>query len=152
MDQVETPLAARTPAAAGDRTADNGSAEPSVGELVSRATRQMSQLVREEMQLAQAEMMQKGKRFGIGGGLFGGAGLLAFLGLGTLVGAAVAALALALPVWASALIVAGALLALAGVLALAGKKEVGRATPPAPEQAIEGVKADVATIKEKTKR
>jgi hypothetical protein len=146
MDQVETPVTGAAP------TATSGSADPSVGELVSRATQQMSQLVREEMRLAQAEMAQKGKRFGIGGGLFGGAGLLAFIGLEALAATAVAALTLTLSVWASALIVAGVLLALAGVLALVGKKEVSRATPPAPEQAIAGVKADVAAIKEKTKR
>ncbi|MET9222250.1 phage holin family protein [Streptomyces sp. NPDC088197] len=139
--------------AAGDGSgAADGSGEPSVGELVSRATQQMSQLVREEMRLAQAEMAQKGKRFGMGGGLFGGAGLLAFIGLEALAATAVAALALTFSVWLSALIVAVALLALAATLALAGKKEVSRATPPAPEQAIAGVKADVATIKEKTKR
>jgi protein-S-isoprenylcysteine O-methyltransferase Ste14 len=146
MDQARIPVAAEAPAA------KNGSTEPSVGELVSRATQQMSQLVREEMRLAQAEMAQKGKRFGIGGGMFGGAGLLAFIGLEALAATAIAALTLTLSVWASALVVAGVLLALAGVLALVGKKEVSRATPPAPEQAIAGVKADVATIKEKTKR
>lgn len=140
MDPVQTP------------SADEGVKEPSVGELVSRATQQMSQLVREEMRLAQAEMAQKGKRFGIGGGLFGGAGLFAFLGLAALVVTAIAALALTLAVWASALIVAGALLVIAAGMALAGKAEVGRATPPAPEQAVAGVKADVATIKERAKR
>ncbi|MEV0601903.1 phage holin family protein [Streptomyces sp. NPDC050315] len=120
-----------------------------MGELVSRASQQVSQLVREELQLAQAEMTRKGKRFGLGGGLFGGAGMLGFLGLEALVVAVIAALALVLPVWASALIITGALLALAGILALVGKKEIAKATPPTPEQAIAGVKADVAEVKEK---
>ncbi len=126
--------------------------EESVGELVSRASQQLSQLVREEMQLAQAEMVRKGKRFGVGGGLFGGAGVVGFLALEALVVTAIAALALVLPVWASALIITGALLALAGILALTGKKQIGRATPLAPEQAIAGVKADVAEVKEKAHR
>lgn len=127
-------------------------AELPVGELVSRATQQMSRLVREEMRLAQAEMTQKGKRFGIGGGLFGAAGLLAVLGLAALVATAIAALSLVVPVWAAALIVAAALFVVAGALTLAGKREIALAAPPAPEQAVAGLKADVATIKENAKR
>ncbi|POX43417.1 hypothetical protein C3486_00350 [Streptomyces sp. Ru73] len=126
--------------------------DESVGELVSRASQQLSQLVREEMQLARAEMVQKGKRFGIGGGLFGGAGVTGFLALQALMITAIAALALALPVWAAALIVTGVLLVLAGIMALIGKKQVARATPPTPEQAIAGVKADLAEVKEKAHR
>ncbi|MHA6757683.1 phage holin family protein [Streptacidiphilus sp. PAMC 29251] len=140
MEPTEQTVAARSPA------------DVPVGELISRATEQMSQLVREELQLARAEMVQKGKRFGIGGGLFGGAGLLAVLGLQALVVTAIAALALAVPVWASALIVAAALLVIAAVLAVAGKREIARAVPPAPEQAVAGLKADVETIKENAKR
>ncbi|MBT2529794.1 phage holin family protein [Streptomyces sp. ISL-99] len=126
--------------------------DDSVGALVTQASQQLSQLVRDEMRLAQAEMAQKGKRFGIGGGLFGGAGMVAFLALQALVATGIAALALVLPVWASALIVFGVLLVIAGVLALVGKKQVAQAGPPAPERAIDGVKADVAEIKEKAHR
>ncbi|MFF8606720.1 phage holin family protein [Streptomyces sp. NPDC015346] len=126
--------------------------DDSVGALVTQASQQLSQLVREEMRLAQAEMVHKGKRFGIGGGLFGGAGMVAFLALQALVAAGIAALALVLPVWASALIVCGVLLVIAGALALAGKKQVAQATPPTPERAIDSVKADVAEIKEKAHR
>ncbi|WP_344632537.1 phage holin family protein [Streptomyces glaucosporus] len=123
-----------------------------MGELVSQATQQLSQLVREEMKLARAEMVRKGKRFGIGGGLFGGAGVVAFLALQALVATVIAALALVLPVWASALIVCCVLLAVAAALAAAGRKQVGRASPPKPERAIDSVKADVAEIKERAHR
>ncbi|MEU6313313.1 phage holin family protein [Streptomyces sp. NPDC047014] len=128
------------------------SGDASVGELVSRASQQMSELVREEMQLARAEMTQKGKRFGLGGGLFGGAGLVGILSAQALVAAGIAALALVLPFWASALIVAAVLAVVAAVLALAGKKQVAEAGKPAPEQTIDSVKADVARIKEKAHR
>ncbi|MGW7352642.1 phage holin family protein [Streptomyces sp. NPDC054784] len=130
------------------RAHGGGDAEASVGELVARASEQLSEIVRGEMQLAQAEMKEKGKRAGLGAGMFGGAGLAAFLALQALVGAAVAALALHLPVWASALIVGVVLLLVAAVLSLVGKKEFGQATPPAPEQTIDSVKADVQAIKE----
>ncbi|MGW4566487.1 phage holin family protein [Streptomyces sp. NPDC004561] len=127
------------------------SAEP-VGELVQRASQQLTELVRGELRLAQAEMTQKGKRFGKGGGLFGGAGVVGFLMLEALVATAIAALALSLPVWAAALIVTAVLGVIAAVLALRGKKEVTKASPPSPQETIENVKADVAEIKESAHR
>ncbi|MFD3556432.1 phage holin family protein [Streptomyces goshikiensis] len=123
--------------------------EDSVSVLVSRASQQMSELVREEMQLARAEMTQKGKRFGKGGGLFGAAGLLGLLAAQALVAACIAALSLVLPVWAAALIVTAVLAAVAAGVALAGKKQIDKAGTPAPQQTIDSVKADVAEIKEK---
>ncbi|MFG2758054.1 phage holin family protein [Streptomyces wuyuanensis] len=123
--------------------------QESVGELVKQASEQFSRLIRQELRLAQAEMRQKGRRFGIGGGLFGGAGAVGFLALQALVAAVIAALALVLPIWAGALITAAVLLAVAAVLAATGKKQVSEGSPPAPEQAIEGVKADAAEIKER---
>ncbi len=130
---------------------DHGSDAP-VGELVTRASQQISELVREEMRLARAEMTQKGKRYGLGGGLFGGAGLVGVLAAQALVAAAVAALALVLPLWASALIIGAALAAVAALLGLAGRKQVTRAGSPTPEKTIDSVKADVAAIKEKAHR
>lgn len=127
-------------------------ADASVGTLVSQASQQLSQLVRDEMRLAQAEMTQKGKRLGLGGGLFGGAAGVGYLALAALVAAAIAGLATALPVWASALIVGVVLAAVAAGLALKGKKEIALATPPKPERAIDDVKADMAEIKEKAHR
>jgi uncharacterized membrane protein YqjE len=143
--------AAPPPPAAGGATratapADAGNA--STGELISRLTEQISTLVRDEARLAQAEVAQKAKRLGIGAGLFGGAGLFAFLGLATLVATAVLALAEALPAWAAALVVAVVLLLVAGGLALVGRKDVQKATPPVPTEAIAGVQADIATVKQ----
>jgi Putative Actinobacterial Holin-X, holin superfamily III len=124
----------------------------SVGELVTQASRQLSDLVHQEMRLAKMEMAQKGKRAGLGGGMFGGAAMIGYLGLGAFVAAAIAGVAVALSVWASALIIGGALLALAGLLALIGRRQMKRAMPPTPEQAISGVKADVEEIRERAHR
>ncbi|MCL6674699.1 MULTISPECIES: phage holin family protein [Streptomyces] len=118
-----------------------------MGELVQRASQQLTELVRGEMRLAQAEMKEKGKRYGKGGGLFGGAGVVGFLMLEALVATAIAALAVPLSVWAAALIVTGVLGVIAAVMVLSGKKQVQQAAPPQPEQTIENVKADVAEIK-----
>ncbi|MGY0488946.1 phage holin family protein [Streptomyces sp. WG-D5] len=123
-----------------------------MGELVQRASQQLSDLVRAEMQLAQREMAQKGKRFSTGGGLFGGAGLVGILALQALVVTAIAALSLVLEVWVSALIVTGVLAVIAAVMAALGKKQFGKASPPMPEQAVNSVKTDVAEIKERAHR
>jgi uncharacterized membrane protein YqjE len=118
-----------------------------IGALVHRLSEQIPELVRSELRLAQAELTEKGKRAGLGIGMFSAAGLLAFLGLSTLVATFVLLLDLVLPAWAAALIVAVVLFAGAGVVALVGKKEVEQATPPAPERTIANVREDVATVK-----
>jgi Flp pilus assembly protein TadB len=129
----------------------NGSAE-SAGELVKDVTEQISRLFRDELKLAEYEMTRKAKRLGRGAGLFGGSGLCALYGVGCLLAAAIIALALVIPAWAAALIIGAALLAVAGLAALMGKGQLGRATPPLPEQATASVKADVAEIKERAHR
>ena len=126
--------------------------EESVSDLVKQLSEQTSTLVRQEMRLAQVELQEKGKKAGIGAGLFGASGLVAFFGAAVLIAAAVLGLATVLDAWLSALIVAVVLLAAAGVAALMGKKQVEQATPPAPEQAMESVKRDVDTVKAGVRR
>jgi uncharacterized membrane protein YqjE len=121
--------------------------EPTLGALVHDLSQQIPDLIRSELRLAQAEMTEKGKRAGLGIGMFGGAGLLAFFGLAGLLTAAILALDLVLPAWLAALLVALVLFVTGGAVALAGKKQVQQATPPMPEHAVEGVKEDIATIK-----
>ncbi|MEZ3182078.1 phage holin family protein [Streptomyces pimonensis] len=123
-----------------------------MSELVQRAAQQLTELVRGELRLAQAEMKQKGKLYGKGGGLFGGAGVVGFLMAQSLVVSVIAALAVVLPVWAAGMIVTAVLGVIAAVLAMSGKKQVDRASPPMPEQTVENVKADVAEIKESAHR
>ena len=120
-----------------------------VGGLVQDAAQQTALLVRQELALAQLEMKEKGKRAGIGAGLFGGAGVVALYGLGALIAAIVLVLGTAIEPWIAALIVAVVLFAIAGILALSGKKEVEQATPAAPEQAIASTKKDIDEVKRK---
>jgi len=126
--------------------------EPSVGELVQRASQQTADLVRQEIRLAQAEMREKGRHFGVGAGLVGGGGLVALYGIGVLLAAVVMLLATALEPWVAALIVAVVLLIVAAILALVGRKQVEQATPPLPEEAAASVQEDVRHIKEKAAR
>jgi Flp pilus assembly protein TadB len=122
-------------------------ADASVGELMSQLSAQTSRLVRDEMRLAQKEFQESAKHAGIGAGLFSGAGLLAVLGLATLITAAVAGLSLVLAVWAAALIVAVVLFVAAGIAALVGRKQAEEITPAAPKT-VETVKADIQELKD----
>ena len=126
--------------------------ERSVGDLVQQLSQQTATLVRQEMRLAQAELQEKGKRAGIGAGMFGGAGLVALYGVGAVVAAVIMLVATAIEPWVSALIVAAVLLVTAGVLALLGRKQVEQATPPKPERAMESVQHDVEHVKERVRR
>jgi hypothetical protein len=57
----------------------------------------LAELVRGELRLAQAEMKEKGQRYGKGGDLFGGAGVVGFLMSQALAATAIAPAAVALP-------------------------------------------------------
>jgi uncharacterized membrane protein YqjE len=122
-----------------------------VGELLKELSTQTTALVRQELELAKAEMAQKGKQAGLGAGMFGGAGLFGALALGALTACLIAALATGMDVWLAALIVAVAYAAVAAVLGLLGKQKTREATPPAPEQAIESTKEDVQWARSRVK-
>ncbi len=133
-------------ASTAEHDASNAS-EASVAELVKQLTEQSSRLARQEVELAKAELAIKGKRAGIGAGMFGGAGVCGFYAFGALIAAAVLGLSTAVAAWLAALIVTAVLAAIAGILALQGKSKVAQATPPVPEQATESVKEDVRWAK-----
>jgi uncharacterized membrane protein YqjE len=124
--------------------------EQSMGDLFKQLSDELSTLVRQELRLAQAEMTEKGKRAGIGAGIFGGAGLVGVMALATLTACIVAALATAMDVWLAALIVTVVYAASAGVLALQGRERIQQATPVVPEQTVETVKEDVQWAKTQT--
>lgn len=111
----------------------------SLGDLLAEVSRDLSTLMRQEMELAKAELRESAKRAGKGAGLFSGAGVagmlaLVFLsvalwwGLGYLMGNA----------W-SAVVVAVLWGIVAAILAVMGKKEV---------EAITGMPNTVDTLKE----
>jgi Putative Actinobacterial Holin-X, holin superfamily III len=114
---MEDTTTARRATAQGSSTAD----------LVKHLSEQIGRLARDEVRLAQLEMMRAGRRVGLGIGMFSGGGLLALYGF-------------------------GCLLAAAGIAALAGRAELKKAKPPAPERAVDSVRADVEEIKESAHR
>ena len=121
--------------------------ERPLGEIARDLTRDVSLLVRQEVELAKAEMAQKGRIAAPGLGMIGGAGVVGLMAAGALTASLILVLSIFLPGWASALIVGTALGAVAFVLAKQGKERVGEAGAPVPEQTIETVKEDVAWAK-----
>jgi len=118
-----------------------------VGELLKELSTQTTTLVRQELELAKAEMAEKGKQAGLGAGMFGGAGVFGLLALGAFTACVIAALATGMAVWVAALIVTAVYAGIAAVMALAGRNKTRAATPPAPEQAIDSTKEDIQWAK-----
>jgi len=124
--------------------------ERRMGELVKDLSAQVSTLVRQEVDLAKAELAEKGKKAGVGAGMLGGAGVAALLTLGSLTAFLILALALVLPAWAAALIVTALWGAVAAVLALQGRNKMREMGKPVPEKTVETVKEDVQWLKDRT--
>ncbi|MFL5843839.1 MAG: phage holin family protein [Solirubrobacteraceae bacterium] len=117
------------------------------GELLKQLANETSTLVRQELELAKAEMTEKGKEAGKGIGMFGGAGLFGFFAFAALTTTFIAVLDTGMKTWLAALIVTVVYAAIAGVLALTGKGRLNNATPVAPEQTQDNVKEDVRWVK-----
>jgi uncharacterized membrane protein YqjE len=126
---------------------DSDLRERSIGELLRQLSEQTTRLVHQELELAKAELQQKGKQAGAGAGLFGGAGALGLAALGALTACFILALNAIMPAWLAALIVAVVYGAIAAFLALRGRDKVKQATPLVPTQTIETVKEDVEWAK-----
>jgi uncharacterized membrane protein YqjE len=129
------------------RNGDNELRNRPTGELLKELSDPTTTLVKQEIELAKAELQEKGKKAGLGAGMFGGAGLFGVFAFAALTTAIIAALDSAMPLWLAALIVTVVYGAIAGVLALQGRDKVQQATPPIPEQATESVKEDVQWAK-----
>ena len=126
---------------------DNELRERPIGEVAKELTSDLSLLVRQEIELAKAEMAEKGRTAAPGLGMFGGAGIVALCAAGAITAFLVLVFSLFLPEWAAALIVGAALAAVAYVLIKQGKERVAEAGKPVPEQTIETVKEDVEWAK-----
>jgi uncharacterized membrane protein YqjE len=123
----------------------------STGDLVKQLSEQTTTLVRKEIELAKAELAEKGKVAGQGAGMFGGAAVVGLLAAGTLTALILALLDKAMEFWVAALIVTIVYCAIAAVLAMTGRDRVKQGMPPAPEQTVETVKEDVQWAKSQAK-
>ena len=125
--------------------------ERPIGEVASALTRDLSLLIRQELELAKAEMRQKGRIALPGLGMMGAAGIVCLLAAGALTAFVILLLSLFLDEWLAALLTALALAGVAAALALAGKERVEEVGSPLPEQTIETMKEDAEWMKEQAR-
>lgn len=111
----------------------------SVGELLAEVSRDISTLMRQEVDLAKAELKESASRAGKGAGMFGGAGVAGFLALAFVSVAVWWALGYLMGNAWSAVIVAAIWGIVAAILAFIGKREI---------ESISGMPETVETIKE----
>ena len=132
--------------ATGNHT-ENGLRERPIGEVAKSLTSDLSLLLRQEIDLAKAEMAEKGRTAAPGLGMFGGAGIVGLCAAGAVTAFLILVLSTFLPDWAAALVVGAVLATVAYVLVQQGKERVADAGAPVPEQTIETVKEDVEWAK-----
>jgi len=130
-----------------DNQTENELRERPMGEVAKNLTSDLSLLLRQEIDLAKAEMAEKGRTAAPGLGMFGGAGIVALCAAGALTAFLILVLSVFLPEWAAALIVGAVLGAVAFVLVQQGKERVSDAGTPVPERTIDTVKEDVEWAK-----
>lgn len=134
-----------------DNPADAGLRERPIGELIRRLGEELSLLIRQELALAKAEIIEKSKIAGAGAGMLSGAVVVGLLALGAFTAFLILALATQMHAWLAALIVTVVYGAIAGVLAMTGKQKIQEATPLVPEQTVDTVKEDVRWAKTRIK-
>ena len=130
-----------------DNQTENDLRERPIGEVAKSLTSDLSLLLRQEIDLAKAEMAEKGRTAAPGLGMFGGAGIVGLCAAGALTAFLILVLSTFLPDWAAALVVGAVLATVAYVLVQQGKERVADAGAPVPEQTIETMKEDVEWAK-----
>jgi uncharacterized membrane protein YqjE len=133
-----------------DDQATSGAAK--TGEAFSALAEDVRALVREELRRARAELSGKARRTGKAAILFGGAGVLGALAVGTSAVLLVRVADEVLPRTASALVVTILYGAGAGALVAAGAAELRRAMPLMPEATVFELRQDVRAATEPVHR
>jgi len=124
------------------------SADKSLGEIVSEVSEKASLLVREEIELAKAEVRTKLSRLTKGAAVGAAAGVFLIFGV-TMFFHALSWLITNLldsPVWVGYAIVTGILFLLAAIAGLVAMQLIKRGAPPMPELAIEEAKRTRAEL------
>jgi hypothetical protein len=123
--------------------------ERSTGEIMQDVVRDVGEVVRGEVRLARAEISDKAGKAGKAAGFLGGAALCGVMGFGALVAAAIAGLAMVMPVWLAALIMGVLLACIGGAMYAGGKAKLSK-IDPVPERTVQTIKDDVQWAKHRT--
>ncbi len=126
-----------------------GKDDRSIGELIAELSRETVALVRQEVQLAKAEMSQKASRVGKNVGFLIVGGVVAYTGLLAIVAAVIIVLGGVIPLWLSALVV-GLVIAAIGLFLVVKGANTLRQEDPAPQETIETLKEDREWLRDQT--
>jgi Putative Actinobacterial Holin-X, holin superfamily III len=123
--------------------------QTSIGELIGNISDDLSQLFRQEVELAKAEIKQEAAKAGKAAGLLGGAGFAGYLAVVLLSFAAVFGLDAIMPAGWAALIVAAIWGIIGAVLYTNGKKKL-KTVDPMPRRTVDTIKEDAQWLKNPT--
>jgi Flp pilus assembly protein protease CpaA len=126
-------------------------ADRGIAQLLRDLSDDTATLVRQEMDLARAEIAERIKPVGASAASFGGTALFGLGAFGAATACLIAVLALAIPTWTAALVVAVIYAAVAYALVLNGKKKLAEAGPPVIPQTTQTVKDDISWAKTQIK-
>jgi len=121
----------------------------SIGELIGNISDDLSQLFRQEVELAKAEIKQEAGKAGKAAGMLGGAGFAGYLAVVLLSLAAVFGLDAIMPAGWAALIMAVVWAAIGAALYVAGKKKL-ETVDPMPRRTVDTLKEDAQWLKNPT--
>jgi putative superfamily III holin-X len=125
--------------------------ERSTRQLVKDLSQQITTLARQEVELAKAEMAEKGRKAGLGAGMLAGGAIAGLMAIGALSAFLVLALAEAMPAWLAALLVTALWAGAAAVLAWRAKEKLEEMGKPVPEKTVESVKEDIEWLRDQTR-
>ncbi|HLJ83769.1 MAG TPA: phage holin family protein [Candidatus Eremiobacteraceae bacterium] len=126
---------------------NDGHESESFTESLKQLGSDISILIREDLESARAEMLQKAKDAGLGAGMLSGSAVAGLFALLCLTMLTIVLLASSLQLWLAVLIVTIVWACVAAILAIAGKRKMGDVGTPLPERTINKVKADLRSAK-----
>jgi Putative Actinobacterial Holin-X, holin superfamily III len=130
---------------------ENNAAGASIPELLRDLSTETATLVRQEMALVRAELLENAKPAAASAASFGATAVLGLGAFGALTAFIIAALALAVPLWSAALIVAIIYGLAAFILAETGKKKLHEINPALIPQTSQTIKDDITWAKTQPK-
>ena len=129
---------------------DTQTAGRSTGDIMQDVVHDFGDIVRAEMRLARAELIETAGRAGKAAGMMGGAAVSGLLAGMCLAATGIVLLAMIMPLWLAALIMAVILLLAAGAMFAMGRTQFGEINPK-PERTVQTLKEDIEWAKHRVR-
>lgn len=117
-------------------------------EIMEDVFRDVGKMIRTEIRLARAEVVEEARKVGKASGFFAGAAVTGFLAAACLTTTIVALFDLVMPLWLAALLTGGILTCVAGAFYAGGRSKL-RTVQPVPERTVETMKDNLQWAKQR---